>query len=56
VGELLLTSAEEDIVLKSEPVAASYPAEVVDASREADLKCQATSPEVAASSNPRGTD
>ena len=37
-----------------ELVAVSYPAEVVDAFREADLKCLAKSLEVAASSNLRG--
>jgi len=52
--ELLHTSAEEDIVLESELLAVSYAAEVVDASTEADLKCQATSLEVGASFNPRG--
>ncbi|KAH6718309.1 hypothetical protein BKA61DRAFT_732616 [Leptodontidium sp. MPI-SDFR-AT-0119] len=45
--ELLHTSAEDDIVLEGELLAVY--------STEADLKCQATSLEVGASSNPRGT-
>jgi len=47
---------DEEIVIEGELLAVSRPAEVVDASTEADLKCQAISLEVAASSNPSGTD